>query len=452
MEEKDMTWRLGLDMGTNSIGWAAFDIAKPSNPALVDSDVRIFPDGREAKTGTPLNEGRRLARQMRRQRDRKIRRKNAMLRFLIANKLMPQDKEDRLAIARLDPYGIRNAALERKLESFELGRIMMQFSIRRGFKSGRKNKAESNVEQEGMLRGIQTLESALQGLTLGQWLYQQRRLGNSVRFKARIEKTNVIYSFYPSREMYEAEFDVIRKKQERYFKDINWNRLHYLIFFQRPLKRPERGRCQFYPDEERGYRAFVSAQRFRILQDINNLKYYDDKNRLKEIPPELKDKLFYALDSQKSLSFDRIRKLLGEDYTGTFNSENSRRSALKGNETSVDFRKPELFGPAWDKLSIQQQDAAIEVLMIEEDENKINEFLVPLGITGARIQEMLGYHLPTGTTMLSSRFMIECADVMLKEHLRYDEAVKKWGCIIQTRKNRFCAIPCPITEKFLFPM
>lgn len=422
-----MNWRLGLDMGTNSIGWTVLKISKSAGPELLDMGTRIFTDGRVAETGVPLNEDRRNARQMRRQRDRKRRRKSAMLHFLIANKLMPQDKEKRYQAAQLDPYEIRNAALERKLKPLELGRIMIQFAIRRGFKSGRKDRGENSAEQEGMLGGIGALQAELHGSTLGQWLYQQRNKGNSVRFKARIERSKVLYSFYPSREMYEAEFEAIRKKQEKYFKELNWDRLHWLIFFQRPLKRPERGKCQFYHDEERGYKAFVSAQRFRILQDLGNLKYNNDENCLEEIPVELKAKLFKALDTQKTLSFDKIRKLLGERYTGTFNLEDKRRSGLKGNETSVDFRKSECFGSLWDTLTIQQQDEIVETLMLEEDENKIKEFLTPFGLTADQIKRITGCNISTGTAMLSSRFMIECGDIMLKEHLRYDEAVKKLG-------------------------
>ncbi|MCL2722083.1 MAG: type II CRISPR RNA-guided endonuclease Cas9, partial [Treponema sp.] len=259
-------WRLALDLGTNSIGWAALRLTDTKTPQvndILDMGVRIFTDGREAKTGTPLNEARRNARQMRRQRDRKIRRKKAMLNFLINNKLMPSECEERHEVALLDPYTLRSAALERKLKPFELGRILMQFSVRRGFKSGRKGQqTEDNAEREGMLGGIKSLETELNGLTLGQWLCKQREVGNSVRFKAIIEKTKIIYSFYPSREMYEFEFAAIRKKQEAYYKELNWDRLHWLIFFQRPLKRPERGRCQFYTDEDRGYKTFPSAHRF----------------------------------------------------------------------------------------------------------------------------------------------------------------------------------------------
>jgi len=341
---------------------------------------------------------------------------------------MPKEKEEQLPVAQLDPYTLRVAALERKLEPFELGRIMMHFSVRRGFKSGRKEQqTENTAEREGMLGGIQTLETELQGLTLGQWLCKQRENGNSVRFKAKMEKTKIIYSFYPSREMYETEFTAIRDKQEKYYKEINWDRLHWLIFFQRPLKRPERGRCQFYTEKERGYRAFPSAHRFRILQDINNLRYYNEENREELIPSELKQKLFEALNSQKSLSFDRIRKLLGENYTGSFNLEDSKRDKLKGNETSVEFRKPEFFGTKWDELDIKKQDEIIEKLMIEDDENVIYDFLKPFGLSKEQIQKISGYNLPVGTTMLSSDFMIDCSEIMLKEWLPYSEAVKKMG-------------------------
>lgn len=424
-------YRLSLDLGTNSIGWSVLELDNAKSPKvkkILDMGVRIFSDGREAKTGTPLNEVRRNARQMRRQRDRKIRRRKAMLNFLINNNLMPQDRDEQQVAARLDPYTMRTAAMERKLKPFELGRIMMQFSIRRGFKSGRKeNQAENTAEREGMLGGVHSLESALEGLTLGQWLCKQREKRNSVRFKPTMEKTKIIYSFYPSREMYENEFAVIRKKQEKYYKELNWERLYWLIFFQRPLKRPERGRCQFYTEEERGYKAFVSAHRFRILQDVNNLKYYNEKNIEEEIPSELKIKLFDSLDSQKSLSFDRIRKLLGENYTGSFNLEDSKRDKLRGNETSVDFRKPELFGPTWDKLPVKEQDTIIEKLIIEDDENVIHNSLITYGLNDDQIKKISGYNFPTGTTMLSSRFMIDCSEIMLKEWCPYYEAVKLMG-------------------------
>lgn len=425
-----MRCRFAFDVGTNSIGWVVLDMDNPDVPRIADMGARIFPDGREAKTGTPLNEGRRNARQMRRQRDRKIRRKRAVLRFLINNELMPKAEEERRLVGGLDPYGLRAAALKRRLEPWELGRIMMQFSVRRGFRSGRKDAASENTpEREGMLGGIGSLDGALKGLTLGQWLCRRRENGESVRFRAEREKTKVVYSFYPSREMYETEFAAIRRKQEEYFRALNWDRLHWIIFFQRPLKPPERGKCQFYPEEDRGYRAFVSAHRFRILQEINNLRYFNSDRREEEIPWELKARLYQALDSQKTLSFAGIRKLFGENYTGTFNLEDRKRSGLKGNETSASFRKPEFFGSVWDTLDTKTQDFIVETLMNEDDETVLRNFLEKfnLDLDGDQIRKIIGYNFPAGTVMLSSRFMIACSDIMVREHLPYHEAVARLG-------------------------
>jgi len=432
----DLRWRLSLDMGTNSIGWAALDISDPGRPAILDMGVRIFSDGREPQKGTPLNEGRRDARMMRRQRDRRIRRKQAMLAFLIANGLMPPEVEKRREAALLDPYQLRSEALERDLQPFEVGRIMMQFALRRGFKSNRKEKAEGDTEREGMLGGIRVLESALKGLTLGQWLYRREQQGNPVRFVARMERNKAIYPFYPSREMYEAEFEAIRKRQEPRYQDLNWDRLHRLIFCQRPLKRPERGKCTFYPDEDRGYRAFPSAQRFRILQELHNLAYYNEENRQVEIPWERKLHLFQALDTQKSLTFDRVRKILGPGYTGSFNLEDKRRDKLNGNETSVEFRKAEYFGPGWDNLDLKTQDEIVEELILEEDEGKLTEYLGRFGLSEAQIKKLSGYHFPVGTVSLSSKFMIDCSKRMREEGLPYAEAVVQMGLHHSNKEQR----------------
>jgi len=442
--------RFAFDLGTNSLGWAVLDVSDSKKPQIIDMGVRIFSDGREAKTGTPLNEARRTARQMRRQRDRKIRRKKAMLNFLTTNTLMPADKEKRQAVARLDPYELRAAALQRKLEPQELGRIMMQFSIRRGFKSGRKDQqAENKTEGAGMLGGIETLAADLHGLTLGQWLYKQREASIPIRFKPRIEKAKALYSCYPSRQMYESEFAAIREHQEKHYKKINWDRLHWLIFFQRPLKRPERGHCQFYPEEERGYRAFPSAHRFRIMQDIGNLRYFNEKGIEEPIPLELKRKLFDALDSKKSLSFDAIRRLFGENYTGKFNLEDAKRDKLKGNETSTDFRKSEYFGEVWNKLDIRKQDKIVEQLMLEDDESVIFTFLKPFELSDEQLQKISGYNLPVGTTMLSSRFMAECSRIMIEEKLPYHDAVEMMGLHHSKKEQRELQRSLPYYGKVL---
>ena len=77
---------LGLDLGTNSVGWSVID---PESEKIVDTGVRIFTEGVIAKTigagdkeETP-NAERRAFRQMRRQHYRKVLRKAKLLEKLI---------------------------------------------------------------------------------------------------------------------------------------------------------------------------------------------------------------------------------------------------------------------------------------------------------------------------------------------------------------------------------
>ncbi|MGB1027866.1 MAG: hypothetical protein ACPGYL_15010, partial [Rhodospirillaceae bacterium] len=48
-------WLLGLDMGTDSIGWAVFQCTETGAPAplkLLDGGVRLFDSGRDPKKHT----------------------------------------------------------------------------------------------------------------------------------------------------------------------------------------------------------------------------------------------------------------------------------------------------------------------------------------------------------------------------------------------------------------
>jgi len=54
---------LGLDLGTNSVGWALIEHDEAGDPCrLVDCGVRIFQEAVEAKTRTPKNQARQTAR------------------------------------------------------------------------------------------------------------------------------------------------------------------------------------------------------------------------------------------------------------------------------------------------------------------------------------------------------------------------------------------------------
>ena len=133
-------WRLGLDLGTNSIGWSVFSLDDDNEILkLEDMGVRIFSDGRDPKTKEPLAVARRSARAQRKLiYRRKLRRKQAF-RLLQSQGLFPATKEECIKLKMLDPYELRIKALDEKLESYELGRALFSLAVRRGFKSNRKD-------------------------------------------------------------------------------------------------------------------------------------------------------------------------------------------------------------------------------------------------------------------------------------------------------------------------
>src|SRR5579883_771065 len=123
------SYRLGLDIGTNSIGWWAvtLDAAGKPNGSLA-AGVRIFGDGRNPKDGSSLAVERRIPRGMRRRRDRYLRRRAELMEELIVLRLMPADEAERQALAALDPYELRAKALDRPLSPHELGRVLFHLN------------------------------------------------------------------------------------------------------------------------------------------------------------------------------------------------------------------------------------------------------------------------------------------------------------------------------------
>ena len=103
-----MRYRLGLDIGSTSIGWCLIRLNIADEPtAIIRMGVRIFSDGRNPKDGSSLAVTRRLARQMRRRRDRLLKRKARMVSALIRLGFFPQDRNQREELTQLDPYVLR---------------------------------------------------------------------------------------------------------------------------------------------------------------------------------------------------------------------------------------------------------------------------------------------------------------------------------------------------------
>ena len=433
-----MMWRLALDMGTNSLGWVAFDLDHHGNViALLDAGVRVFSDGREPsskdRVGESLAVQRRLSRGARRNLDRGGKRKKALLERLIHLGLMPRDPAACKALERgIDPYQMRAAAIDRPLTAYELGRALFQLNQRRGFLSNRKS---DDDEETGKIKPkITELRQALGGQTLGQWLNNRLIAGQSIRFRGEDG------DYFADRAMYLEEFDAIRENQKSHhtLSEQDWDDLRNGnkaqgfdgIFFQRQLKPVEKGRCAFFIEEYRAHKDLPISHEFRILQEVSNLQYYGENYEKFDLDAVQRDHVLKALESQKTLSFGSLRKMKKTDGSLVFskackfNLENGPRDKLNGNATAIDMRKPELFGDQWNTLSVDDQNDVLEMLHDAiDDDHLIADLIARFDLSDAQAEALSKFPLKSATTHLSRKFMQRCAEIMRKTGKRYDEAV-----------------------------
>ena len=157
-----LRYRLALDLGSTSLGWAMIRLNAENNPcAVIKAGVRIFSDGRNPKDGSSLAVTRREARAMRRRRDRLLKRKTRMTQCLIDHGFFPADEARRKALVTLNPYALRAKGLDEVLTPSEFARALFHINQRRGFKSNRKT--DKNDNDSGALKqAISKLLSAME--------------------------------------------------------------------------------------------------------------------------------------------------------------------------------------------------------------------------------------------------------------------------------------------------
>lgn len=439
-----MRYRLALDLGSTSLGWAMIRLNAENAPcAVIKAGVRIFSDGRNPKDGSSLAVARREARAMRRRRDRLLMRKSRMMATLVRHGFFPQDTSERKALEILNPYTLRAKGLDSALSGPEFARALFHINQRRGFKSNRKT--DKKDSDSGALKtAISKLRQALIAencRTVGEWLHRRDMSGQTVRARYRQTrftkengKTGIdkSYDLYIDRAMIEAEFDTLWAKQEvlnpALFTELARAELKDALLHQRPLKPVKPGRCTFMPDEERAPLALPSTQRFRMYQEVNNLRILRDG--LKEEPLTLKqrDDLIAALEAHNKRTFTQIKKLLGVGGDVQFNFEDPKRDELKGNTTSAILSKEDHFGAAWFAFDEARQDAIVLQLVKEENEARLVAWLQnETGIDEMRAEAIANAALPEGYGSLCAKALARILPELRRDVMTFDKAVLAAG-------------------------
>lgn len=449
MREKPPKYRLALDLGSTSLGWAIFRLDRDDAPmAIIKAGVRIFSDGRNPKDGSSLAVTRRAARAMRRRRDRLLKRKTRMLAALERHGFFPSDPAASKALEKLNPYALRARGLEAALTPHEFGRALFHLNQRRGFQSNRKTDRKDS-DSGALKQAIGTLRAQMQQSgcrTVGEWFWKVRMeqkpegvKGQGVRARYREtpftndegkKRIDNRYDLYVERAMVAQEFDALWAAQAGFnpalFNEAARDELRDTLLHQRNLRPVKPGRCTLVPDEPRALLALPSTQRFRIYQEVNNLRLLEDELREEPLTLAQRDQIVALLEKQAKVSFTAMRKALG--YSAKFNLEDAKRDGLKGNATAAALGKKHLFGPLWAGFDAALQDEIVTQLMTEESEQRLIAWLQEhTGVDEARAQAVATTGLPEGYGSLGRTALARIVPELQRDVITYDKAVQAAG-------------------------
>lgn len=365
--------RLGLDIGTNSVGWCLIE----NDGRIIALGSRIFADGRDPQSGTSLAVDRREARAARRRRDRYLGRRSAFLGTLIAHGLMPTNVDEAKLVAARDPYQLRVRALDEQLHPYEIGRALFHLNQRRGFKSNRKAERKQKDTEDGKIAvAASALDQAMAEInarTLGEFLAAQDTK------RVRMGGENQSYDFYPQRHHYEKEFNRIWESQSTYHPTLLTDELRKslsrILFFQRPLKEQEVGVCTFVTEERRLPKAHPLFQERRLYEEVNQLQITTPGVAARMLKMEERDVLILELRGKREVSFATLAKRLKLAEGQSFNKASQTRTHMTGDEVRAVMGDKKRFGASWNHLDRARQWKIIERVINEEDPDALLAFL-----------------------------------------------------------------------------
>ena len=471
--------RFAFDLGTNSIGWAVYRLDRsPStnSPAtvveLLGCGARLFDDGRNPKDGHSLAEMRRVPRSARRRRDRFLERRANLIALLADLGLMPADPAQRRALASLDPYPLRARGLDEPLSPFELGRALFHLNQRRGFKSNRRADRKGDDKEKGKIaQAANRLREVLKAegvRTFGEFLWRRHggpegtataRTRDAVRIRLEGEGSKTLYEYYPLREMLAEEFNALLNEQKKHHAAILTDEaladLRRAIFWQRPLKPVEPGRCTLVPTEQRLPKALPSVEERTIYETLNHLRYGQGVTRDKALTKEQRDLVAVALiqgTKGKKVSFETLRSALKLGSHVRFSLEDSGKDGLDdySSRAARAFAHKDWFGARWHALPLEVRDAIVQRLVDEDDEERVVAWLrTDHGVDEDAARRIAKWSPRDGVARLGKTANAAVLAELKKDVIQYSEAVKRAGWHHSRDEDGVIDLPLPYYGRIL---
>lgn len=460
-----MPYRIGLDIGITSIGFAVIENDDFGDPRrVIEMNSVIFPRAEAPDTGASLAKPRRDKRGIRRNNRRKQFRKHRTKQYFLKHNLITQKEIDTAFndSGNRTVYDIRVDALDKLISNQELFRLTYFFVGHRGFKSNRKS--DKRKEANGpVLKGIKKLKNNMTAFgyrTLGE-LYLKDEM-----YKEHKRNKEGDFIATPPRELVEEEIRLIIEKQielgnntipddflEEFLNDKNGIFSGQRDFDAGPENGPYSnpiekmiGFCTFEEDEKSAPKASPSFERFRLLSKVNNLEIHSKTTQIeaerRPLEPLEKQKIEELAYNNKKVTFYQIRTALDIPKDSKFNLINygSKKDHEK-TEKDTKFISMDAyheftgeFNEMFDFYNENTIDKIAYILTIHSGDDGKRKKLKALHIPDEHIEKLLLLDF-SGFGKLSLKALGKIIP-FLEEGLTYDKACQQAGYDFKNKKMK----------------
>jgi len=494
-----MNTTIGLDIGTNSVGWAVISPENMEN-MILGLGTHIFPEGVTEKSKESRNKVRRDARLTRRNLFRFRLRRKSLLNFIQEKIQIPTDFPPQKVY---QVYEWRNKAVQERIQVEQLAQIWLLLNARRGFKSSRKDKAKDEKEEKELGKvkgGVESTKKQLEKAdvqTIGQlfWrllysrpldfldeiaLLNTLKEGEQKKYfdsENNLGQNQALRRRYIGRKLLEDEFNLIWEKQKAFYPQLlteeNKAILHKIIFFVRPLKSQKGlvGKCEF-TGKRRIQKSMIEFEEFRIWQILGNLRltHFNKDSQQIEIRPlflEEKKAIFeHCQQKSEGVKIDDIVKKFFKKGFVDATITGLGKKALPSMPTTYRLRAilgQEEFEKAlesYHKSNYEEKNQHILFQMwhcanfFDNDEKLAQKAQKDFGFTEAQAKEYIKFNPVDGYGSLSLRATVHILAKM-KEGFEYDKACLELGfhhSQKDTEKNTEKKIPTPQNHELRNPV
>lgn len=469
---RNRSYRIGLDIGIASVGWAAVETDVSDEPCrIMDLGVRIFEAAEVPKTGDPLAKPRREARTTRRRlRRRRHRLERIKLLFEQAGLIRIKEMEARYQKGGLpDVYELRVRALDERITDEEFAQIMLHIAKHRGFRSTRKAEMSEDKEMGAVSKAVKENEKRMREKgyrTVGEMIYRDEAFRENAPWRAEHyilapRNKQGDYKHTILRKDLEAEvkilFDIQRKLgNEKLTQELEEKFLQIMLgqrsFDKGPGNQPDGtpspyagdliekmvGTCTFEPEEKRASKYSYTAERFVALEKINHLKLINREGEVRALSGEEREMVLKLAYAQKQVKYAAVRKKLNLSEIYRFKGLNygygKAEEQMKKVETAVFLKLPffhdmkEIFPELSLDVTEEQQkqlDQIGQILTLYKSDESRSEHLKKLGLSDLVIEKLLEKN-PSRFQHLSLKAMKKILPY-LEEGFVYSDACEKAG-------------------------